>query len=566
MKNYPNRRTFLTGAAAAATSLLGCAKNVSKTQKILANSASTQNTESFDHPLSPTMADRQPVLRATVVEADGSPLLFSRMHTLHARDLKNDPLPQAIVHAAGRARIAINPEEPIQLSARLNVPGFGEVYCYADNQGQGYTKPEQIDFVAEAAKTRLHRVRQQYEHLRHIGLSEDPQFNLHLSAAAQLIPTSNATNRTDAAYASLAHSLHAGERLAINAANMRISRLARPRNDFLFGILASNADRHGSVYQQQMREVFNFATTSWYTWKSENAPDNDRVDYARMDHSIDWCLRNQITPKGFGYLYMAHGAVPPWMRPTSPGHFNPGWGYDRIKQTYATVIHNTMARYDGRIHIAEIMNEAHDVSNIWRLSHDQILDMAHMAFTAARQGSKTIQRQMNHCCLWAEYGKHKNADGSRRWSPWQFVKACIDAKVDYEIIGLQLYYPEYDIFEIDRMLDRFLVFNKPLHISELAAPSQPGRDPNSLRPHSDNPGWHGPWSESTQADWLEAIYTLVYSKPAFQAIGWWDFADTQNHFWPFGGLLDKNLQPKQSFHRLKQLQQRWGVPRIETEK
>lgn len=562
----PNRRTFLSGAAAlAATSVLGSCRTLSAAQTILSPRVPTTEDEEPDDAPAPKMSDGQPALRVMTAEADGRPLVSARMHTLHARDLHNDPLPQAIVHATGRARVALNSEEPIQLSARLNVPGFGEVYCYADNEGHGYTYAAQIDFVVEAAKTRLHRVRQTYESLKPAGLPQDQEFTTHLDAAAHLIPATSTANRTAAAYESLAHSLYAGEILALNTARMRIARFAKPRSDFLFGILASNVERHGPNYQQLIREAFNFATGSWYTWKGENAADNNRVDYARMDHSVDWGKRNNIAIKAFGYLYMTAGAVPPWMRPEPPSHFNPRWDYDRIKRTYATVIRNTMARYDGRIGIAEIMNEAHDVSNLWRLNHDQILDMAHMAFASARRGFKTVQRQMNHCCLWAEYGKRRNVDGSRRWSPWQFARACMDAKVDYEIIGLQLYYPENDLFEIDRMLDRFLVFNKPLHISEIAAPSQPGRDPNSLRPHSDNPGWHGPWSESTQADWLEAIYTLVYSKPAYQAVGWWDFADVPNHFWPFGGMLDKDLQPKQSFQRLLQLQQRWGVARIGSE-
>ena len=367
---------------------------------------------------------------------------------------------------------------------------------------------------------------------------------------------------------------------------MRISKLPAPRKDFGFGILPTNADAASPALQKHIRDVFNFATCSWYTWKPENAPDDDRVDYTRMDNSINWCLKNGINPKGFGYLYMTKGATPDWIRPTdtpassplaahattketntqpltdptpSHPHFNPRWGYDRIKKTYAAIIRNTMQRYDGRIQYAEIMNEAHDKANLWGLTHDEIIDMAKMAFTSAREGSKTVKRQMNHCCLWGEYGKRANADGSRRWSPFQFVKACLDGGVDYEVIGLQLYYPQNDLFEIDRMLERFAVFNKPCHITELATASQDGLDPDSMRPTTYAPGWHGPWSPTMQADWTESIYTLVYSKPQFEEIGWWDLSDQKGHFWPFGGLLDKNLNPKEAYTRIQQLQKNWGV-------
>ena len=85
------------------------------------------------------------------------------------------------------------------------------------------------------------------------------------------------------------------------------------------------------------------------------------------------------------------------------------------------------------------------------------------------------------------------------------------------MLGLQLYYPQIDVLEIERMLDRFKAFNKPIHITEIATASVDGPDPNSMRPKTTAPGWHGPWSEPTQADWLEAIYTLVYSKPAVRS-------------------------------------------------
>src|SRR3954471_2184630 len=104
----------------------------------------------------------EPQLRVVLTEADGSPLDKERAATLCVRDLANDPLPQHIVRAEGRARITL-PSEPIELSLRLKVPGFGEIYCWADNAGKGYSKPGNVNFVVEAAGTRLRRVRECYE-------------------------------------------------------------------------------------------------------------------------------------------------------------------------------------------------------------------------------------------------------------------------------------------------------------------------------------------------------------------------------------------------------------------
>ncbi|HEX8523755.1 MAG TPA: endo-1,4-beta-xylanase, partial [Tepidisphaeraceae bacterium] len=346
--------------------------------------------------------------------------------------------------------------------------------------------------------------------------------------------------------------------------------------------MVSGWDAHGEAFQKPFREAFNFSTGAWYHWKDPHDP-KDPVDYTRMDASINWLLSQKITPKGFGYLYMARGATAGWIRPidtagTNPAtipfdprpkgpvdpkrQYNPDWPYDKIKNLYAQVIENTVCRYDGKLPYAEIMNEAHDKANLWRLSHEQILDMGKMAFDAARRGSKTVKRQMNHCCLWGEYAKDRNPDGSRRWTPYRFIKDCFASGIDYEVIGLQLYYPQFDLFEIDRMLERFTVFNKPIHITELATASQPGLDASSMRPKTEAPGWHEQWNETTQADWLEGVYTLLYSKPLYQAAGWWDFTDRPGHFWPFGGLLRPDMTPKPAYDRLRKLQKDWGVSRV----
>jgi endo-1,4-beta-xylanase len=491
-----------------------------------------------------------PQIRVLMHEADGSPLESARVRTLIARDLANDPLPQPISTARGRARVTLA-SEPIQLGLRLKVPGFGEVYCYADQAGQGYTKRANVEFVVEAAATRLGRVREAAALAQRSGVPRDDEFEKELAAAARPIPRQAGPGQIAAAYEALAHGLHAGERLTLNAARHRISKLASPRSEFLFGGLAS-AWQRGEEFEQRFAAVFNFATISWYTWSPKPEPPEQRIDYARMDQSLDWCRAHRIVPKGFGYVYLANGATPEWLRQ---------WPYEKVLPEYKRIVAQTLRRYAGRMPYVEVINEAHDKANLFHFSHQQILELTREACRAAREGSPDVKRLINHCCLWAEYGRRANPGGVRRWSPFRYLKDCQSAGVEFETVGLQLYYPQHDLFEIDRMLDRFKAFNRSLHITELSCNSADGLDPASMRPKSLVPGWHGPWTEAMQADWVEAIYTLCYSKPEFEAVGWWDLADAGGHFWPHGGLLHKDLRPKQGFFRLQELQRKWGVAR-----
>jgi GH35 family endo-1,4-beta-xylanase len=346
----------------------------------------------------------------------------------------------------------------------------------------------------------------------------------------------------------LAHGLHAGERLALIAARRRIAQLPAPRRDFLFGGMYGR--NHGPAYEQRFAEAFNFGTISWYIWSKNEQPEAERIDYGRMDLSMQWCLEHRIAPKGFGYVYLTRGAMPEWLRK---------WPYEKVAAEYERVVAQTTRRFAGRWRCVEVINEAHDVSNIMRYSHRQLLELTRRACRAARQGAPQLDRLINNCCLWAEYAKRPNADGSRRWSPYRYLADCVAYGAEFERIGLQLYYPQQDLFEIERMLDRFTAFGRRLHISEIGCNSEPGLDPASMRPKDNVPGWHGPWTEAMQADWAEGLYTLCYSKPEFEAVSWWDVADYDGHFWPHGGLLHKDGSPKESYLRLMALKKAWGL-------
>ncbi|MDQ3439712.1 MAG: endo-1,4-beta-xylanase, partial [Planctomycetota bacterium] len=574
---------FLMSAAAAAVSLAGCQQDKRPATSLPTTKPTGDADLDPSHGLgaeeanAPTVGGDRGFVRVMLTEADGSSLANDRARLLHARDLQNDPLPQAIIRADGRVRVAIA-SEPIQIVCRLKIPNFGEVYACADNGGSGYRKPGQIDFVVEAAKTRLQRVREAVRNAKSLGIPTDPKLDWHLFAAARPIPQEAGYARTAAAYESLAHGMHAGEIFALNAAKHRIARFAAPRKDFGFGIMVSKYGQFPG-YDKACEQAFNFATGAWYTWKEPVPP---YVDYARMDGSIDWCLAKGITPKSFGYCYMARGATPEWSRPTEipastqpaappdPADarraYNPDWPYERVKTLYEDINRQTckhfLDKYGDKVAVVEILNEAHDKANLWHMDQERILDIARAVSKAAREGHPRVNRMINHCCQWAEYAIRRNTDGSRRWSPLTFAQDCLANGVEFETLGLQLYYPSYDIFEIDRMLQRHFVLGKPIHITEMSASAKPGQDLESMRPKNATACWHGEaWNEMTQADWLEAIYTLCYSHPQIEVAQWWDLADVGGHFWPHGGLLNKDMTPKESFHRLLKIQKDWGVSR-----
>lgn len=484
--------------------------------------------------------------------AKGQPLASNYLQGLYFLDLKDEPLPNPLRKIEPGRLLSFPPKEPFAIAVRFPVEGFGEVTLYADNQGKGYTPNDfPLNLNLACARTRLHRVQSALSQWTSEGNQFSKAIQERLSKAlGSLKQGEKARNNSQKARLcndSLKESLWAGEEALFEKAQQDIQKRGR-RPGFLFGCNFFGHPRLGPKYDQLFKELFNFATVPLY-WKSFE-PQPGRKGFDRVDEMVNWLLKANITPKGHPLVWFHDAGIPEWLRQKSFGAVQL-FTFRRV----AEITHH----YQGKISYYDIINEAHDWANELGYSQEQLLEMTRLASQASRAGNPQVQRIINNCCLWAEYvatGKtyFKQEDHPLR-SPFQYLKACISANIGFEIIGLQLYYPGQDMLEIHRLLERFSTLGKPIHITELGVSSSPERDEGSLLKQAGGL-WHAPWSEKIQADWVEQFYTLCFSKPYIHAITWWDFADS-GHFWPYGGFLRSDLTPKESYHRLKALIEKW---------
>ena len=116
------------------------------------------------------------------------------------------------------------------------------------------------------------------------------------------------------------------------------------------------------------------------------------------------------------------------------------------------------------------------------------------------------------------------------------------------------------MLEFERNLETFQAFGKTVHLTELGIASSseevPGNEWWGGGPGGGRRVWHGEqFTETSQADWFEQLYTIGYSKPWVHAITTWDFCDPA--FVAHGGLLDQDGRPKESYHRLAALLAGW---------
>ncbi|WP_017298899.1 endo-1,4-beta-xylanase [Nodosilinea nodulosa] len=480
---------------------------------------------------------------------NGNPFPKDDLNRLYFLDLKDEPIPHPDRTVADGILTSQPPPFPFAIALQLPALGFGDVTLYADNRGRGFT-PSDFPLVVNGAfaRDRLHRVATACDRWQQQGYGIPASVRDRLQRAQAYLSQAGQAPDLQTQISlwnnALVEGLWAGEEAALSRARQRIVRTA-PRQGFKFGCNAFSHPYFGPDYDRYFEALFSIATVPFY-WKPME-PERGQPDYAAVDAQVNWLQHTGIAPKGHPLVWFYDGIVPDWVQPLP---------YEQVKAALRQRILDITRRYGERIPAYDVINEAHGApwANALGYNQAQFLDLTRMACETAKEGYPAVQRVVNSCCLWA---RNVAIYGPPQRSPYQYLKACLAAGIDFEVIGLQLYYPDQDMFEIDRLLDRFTALGKPVHITEMACSSGTGNDENSQIGEATGL-WHAPWSEAVQADWVEQVYTLAYSKPEIAAVTWWDLSD-QGAFWPFGGLLNRQNQPKAAYYRLQGLRKAWDI-------
>jgi GH35 family endo-1,4-beta-xylanase len=272
-------------------------------------------------------------------------------------------------------------------------------------------------------------------------------------------------------------------------------------------------------------------------------------NYENVEAILEKMAGTSIVTKGHPLVWFHRAGIPEFLKTKS---------WDELRRSCREYILRSVGRFRNRIHAWDVINEAHDWANELGLSQDQLLDVTRLAAESTRTADPTAFRVINCCLPWGEYvatGRTYAGPLKRpARTPLEYYRAVEDARVSYEAIGVQVYYPGYDMLEMERQLERFFAFGKPVHITELGVPtSSEGIKGGGPIPYENV--WHGTaWNEQIQADWVEQFYTICYSKPEVQAISWWVFSDSSRDG---SGFLHKDFRPKESYLRLAKLLASW---------
>ncbi|MBS1813810.1 MAG: endo-1,4-beta-xylanase [Acidobacteria bacterium] len=320
-------------------------------------------------------------------------------------------------------------------------------------------------------------------------------------------------------------------------------------HDFLFGsnIFALNGfatKEENRTYEERFASTFNFATVPFY-W-SDLEPEQGKPRYAKdsspmarrppPDTVVEFCLQHHIAMRGHNLIW--HFWYPTWL-PNDQ---------EAVTKIAAQRFASIAQRYGKTIDIWDVVNEPLERSPKVILPKDY----AYWAMTeTARDFPSTTKLSLNETgAVWSKFHEED--------SPLYLLLENLrlrGARVD--VIGFQFHLFNEQTYkdvlagkameplEMLHILDRYAEFQVPIHITEITIPTLPCTVAG----------------EATQAELLRHYYRLWFSHPAVEAITWWNLPDgtaaTTENRW-CGGLLRKDLSPKQSFIVLQNLiQKEW---------
>lgn len=484
----------------------------------------------------------------------------------YATDANGDPFKSAIqITQEGIVVPRSVADRPFALNAQWFVEGFGNVWLDADNQGRMFTADDfngrPLNLSVAFAETRVARNAATMARYQSAGSRFSPEVS-HLQAmSADILASADGHSGEDAARIAdqaLLYALWAGEKIELEHARQEIARQQRT-DTFYFGCESRQYIWAKSVAMTETFEhLFNYATVTHYvydTWYPVFEPEPGNHKFGLKDDIVDWLTNAGITIEGRPLFWFHSWVMDDWLKDMS---------YDELKNYVVKHASEVVGHYGDRINHYEVMNEYHDWANWYKHTPEQTVEITRLACETTRDANPNAIRIINNCCTWAEYaarGSFESGEADRPLrSPRKFVQDLVEADVPFEVVGVQMYFPNRCIADMARMIDRFEAFGKPVQITEIGTSSGPTREdvmlgtmPVPKAPYE----WHRPWDEDLQADWLEQTYTMFYSRPWIEAVNWYDFADFRT-FIPNGGLIRVDGETKPSYHRLEKLQEQWG--------
>jgi hypothetical protein len=193
------------------------------------------------------------------------------------------------------------------------------------------------------------------------------------------------------------------------------------------------------------------------------------------------------------------------------------------------------------------------VFNQFNFNFEQILEMTRAASMGVRAAGSRAVKIIEVSYPWGEY----YATTPNSIPPFVYMDMVVQSGINFDAFALPVRFGKdetglhlRDMMQISSILDCFALVAKPLHITDVAIPSQTGEGPYEGQVAG---VWHQNWDQTRQSQWLNRFYKIALSKPFVEAVNYGNLADDDGDTITHSGLLTENLDTKESFKTLKRL-------------
>lgn len=311
------------------------------------------------------------------------------------------------------------------------------------------------------------------------------------------------------------------------------------RHAFLFGcnifpLFNYQGEQH-EKYGKEFSALLNYATLGFY-WGSYE-PERGRKGREHQERIARWCKERGIATKGHPLVW--HEVYPRWA-PNNP---------DEAKPLLRERVREIVSQFAGLIDRWDVVNEA---------TVSERFDNG-VGNWVKRDGAATVVAE---CLSWAREANPKAVllynDFNISPAFERLVEELIRRKAPLDAIGIQshMHGGEWPLERAWQVCETYARFGKPLHFTETTVLSG---EHGWMRPL---PWPTTPEGEARQANYVEQLYTLLFSHPAVEAITWWDFMDGGWQGAP-AGLVRADLSPKPVYYRLmRPIKGKWWTQEV----
>ncbi|MEX0744944.1 MAG: endo-1,4-beta-xylanase [Phycisphaeraceae bacterium] len=355
--------------------------------------------------------------------------------------------------------------------------------------------------------------------------------------------------------------LDASEELALVQANLVLQRRRETghvsRNVLGCGIRLPDDDPRA---QQALLENFDYIRIPM-PWRILE-PAEQEYDWQYVDAWCEWAFRNRMPIVAGPIGSFTPDVVPDWL-------YIWQHDYETIRDLLYEHIERLVTRYRSVVALWDVISGVH-VNNNFAFNFEQLMDLTRMAVTVVKKVQPTARTLVEITQPFGEY----YARNQRSIPPLMYAEMVLQSGIPFDGYGLKLVMGQpaeggrtRDLMQLSALLDKYHSLGRSIHVSGIAVPSEPVAVQVAAEPEphaaaleetqkhesSDGGYWREPWSDKVQADWVDAAYRVVLSKPFIESVAWLEMTDAADSELPGGGLLKADYQPRPALGRLRDL-------------